>query len=404
MLNYNLNINSPLQQEKKNEDVRPEIYWNYSYSSSITRFPYISPFVSSSYATMSISAIASNCIAITTTNNANFTTDDQAPVTASLTGSNWPKSGSVTMSISVAGITYDPIAVNQFYSASFSASSTVYNSNPNITGSILTSSFKASEFYRFYVSASLVHNYSVAIPTGGLIQYLDASNPASYPGSGSIWYDISGYNHNMSASFGATFPTWDSSSQYFNFNGTNNVVSVYTTSSLSEYSMVVWAKLGSLIGTGSNGAYAIASGSERGAPTVGLQFDALEFGSRSDDTWEIATEQNTRDVVSTIPETNTNEFLMIAMTNNGISGSQKLYRGAGDQNPILIGSGSKGDAYLGTGSGSLLLVGSGYYTATGDKAPNYAPSGFYTGSIAGALFYNRVLSANEINDIWNAGI
>jgi hypothetical protein len=405
MLNYNLNINSPLQQQKKNEDVRPEIYWDYSYVTNLNRFPAIPPFVSSSYATMSINAAGSNCIAIATTNNNNFTSDDQVPVTASLTGSNWPKSGSVTMSISVAGITYDPLAVNQFYSASFSASSAVYNSNLSITGSIISSSFLASEFYRFYVSASLTHNYSVAIPTGGLIQYLDASNPASYPGSGSVWYDISGYNHNMSASFGGTFPTWDSSSQYFNFNGTNNVVSVYTTSSLSAYSMVVWAKLGSLIGTGSDGAYSISSGSERGAPTVGLQFDALEFGGPTD-SWQIATEQNQRDVPSAVTETNIDEFFMIAMTNAGLSGSQNLYRAVGQQPPTVVGNGNKGDVYLGTGSGSLLLVGSSYYTATAGPGsePGYGPDAFFTGSIAGTLLYNRVLSANEINDIWNAGI
>ena len=32
MLNYNLNLNASLRnEEKNNEDVRPEIYWNYSY-------------------------------------------------------------------------------------------------------------------------------------------------------------------------------------------------------------------------------------------------------------------------------------------------------------------------------------------------------------------------------------
>ena len=33
----------------------------------------------------------------------------------------------------------------------------------------------------------------------------------------------------------------------------------------------------------------------------------------------------------------------------------------------------------------------------------YAPEGFYTGSIIASLFYNRVLSADEITAIWNAG-
>ena len=30
------------------------------------------------------------------------------------------------------------------------------------------------------------------IPTNGLIQYLDTTELSSYPGSGSVWYDISG--------------------------------------------------------------------------------------------------------------------------------------------------------------------------------------------------------------------
>jgi hypothetical protein len=395
--------------DEHNEDVRPEIYWDYSYTTNLNRFPAVSPFVSSSYATMSISADNTNCTNVVSTNNSSFTTNAQSTVIPSLTGSNWPKSGSVTMSISVAGITYDPLAVNQFYSSSFSASSTVYNSNPSITGSILTSSFVASEFYRFYVNANLVHNYGVAIPTGGLIQYLDASNPASYPGSGSIWYDISGYNHNMSSSFGATFPTWDSSSQYFNFNGTSNAVSTYMTSSLSTYSMVVWAKIGDVsppTSSRAGGAYSIVSGSDSGQPSSGLQFDSLTYSETLDQRWEIATEQNQRDVYSNVTETDTTEFLMIAMTNAGLSGSQNLYRATSYQPPVIVNSdspspnyGNRGDSY----TGSLMIVGNRYYNVTG-SFQGYAPEGFYTGSIAGVLFYNRALSANEITDIWNAGI
>ena len=399
MLNYNLNINSPLQQEKKNEDVRPEIYWDYSYITNLNRFPAVSPFVSSSYATMSISAIGTNCIGIASTNNGNFTTDDQYPVTASLTGSRWPTSGSVTMSISVAGITYDPLAVNQFYSSSFSASALVYNSNPSITGSILTSSFLASEFYRFYVSGSLIHNYGVAIPSAGLIQRLDATNPASYPGSGSVWYDTSGYNHNMSASFGATFPSF--SNNTFNFNGTSNAVSTFITSSFSAYSMVTWTKLASLdppVSSSSGGAYSLTSGSGFGAPSTGHQFDSLTFDENRADKWEIATEQNARDVTSSLSETaaSLNEYVMISMTNAGLSGSQNLYR-----NSVLVATGSKGDSY--TNNKNLIIVGNRYYIPTGSEQ-GYAPEGFYTGSVVAALFYNRVLSSNEIKDIYDAGL
>ena len=35
-------------------------------------------------------------------------------------------------------------------------------------------------------------NYSPKIVTDGLVLYLDAANPKSYPGSGTTWYDLSG--------------------------------------------------------------------------------------------------------------------------------------------------------------------------------------------------------------------
>jgi hypothetical protein len=384
--------------DEHNEDVRPEIYWDYSYITNLNRFPAVPPFVSSSYATMSINAQNTNCINVVSTNNSSFTTNAQTTVIPSLTGSNWPTSGSVTMSISVAGITYDPLAVNQFYSSSFSASSTVYNSNLSITGSILTSSFVASEFYRFYIDANVIHNYGVAIPSVGLIQRLDASNPASYPGSGSVWYDTSGYNHNMSASFGATFPSF--SNNQFTFNGTSNAVSSFITSSLSTYSMVVWARLGTLTAPTSSmsaGAYSIASGSDAGQPSTGLQFDSLTFDENRQDKWEIATEQNERDVLSSVSETNINDYVMVSMTNAGVtgSGSQKLYR-----NSDLVATGSLGDSY--SAGKNLVLVGSRYYQPTG-SFEGYAPEGFFTGSIIAALLYNRVLSSSEIKDIYDAG-
>jgi len=389
MLNYNLNINSPLQQAKKNEDVRPEIYWNYSYFTIQERFPLIPAFISSSYATMSISGVGSNCTNITSINNNNFTTDDQAAITASLTGSNWPSSGSVTMSLSVAGITYDPLAVNQFYSASFSASSAVYNTNKSITGSIISTPFLASEFYRFYISGSVIHNFGVTIPRNGLIQQLDASNPASYPGSGSVWYDVSGYNHNMSSSFGATFPSY--SNNQFSFNGINNAVSTFITSSLSAFSMVVWQELGAIsinsqTSSLSGGAYSI---------TTGSAFDSLTYNESREESWEIATEQNGRDVKSSVSETpaSLNEYVMISMTNAGLAGSQKLYR-----NTDLVATGSNGSSY--PTNKNLVLVGSRYYSF---PEGFYAPEGFYTGSIVAALFYNRALSQEEITTIWNAG-
>jgi hypothetical protein len=154
MLNYNLNIIEPLKQDKKNEDVRPDMYWSFeSYASSSDS----SDLGELGFATMSIDAPQTNCIQVSNDDSGLFATDAQYPVTSSLTGSNWPITGSTTMSLYTAGITYDPSSVNQYYYAAVSASALDIYNNPNITGSILKNNYSASEFFRFYTEARIYH-------------------------------------------------------------------------------------------------------------------------------------------------------------------------------------------------------------------------------------------------------
>lgn len=153
MLNYNLNINSPLQQAKKNEDVRPPIYWDFH---SFTSASDNTDLNEGTYGFMSINAPNTNCIQVSVDSGNLFATDAQYPVTASITGSNWPSTGSVTMSLNTAALSYDPVTPNRFFSASFKASALDIYNNPNITGSKLINAFSASEFVRFYVSGSII--------------------------------------------------------------------------------------------------------------------------------------------------------------------------------------------------------------------------------------------------------
>jgi hypothetical protein len=55
----------------------------------------------------------------------------------------------------------------------------------------------------------------------GLILYLDAANPLSYPGSGDIWYDLSGQNAHAEAINSPTFIDSGSFS-YWSFDGTDD--------------------------------------------------------------------------------------------------------------------------------------------------------------------------------------
>jgi len=48
-------------------------------------------------------------------------------------------------------------------------------------------------------------SYQIPIITNGLVLNLDASNPSSYPGSGTIWYDISGNGFNSTLINGPTY-------------------------------------------------------------------------------------------------------------------------------------------------------------------------------------------------------
>lgn len=60
-----------------------------------------------------------------------------------------------------------------------------------------------------------------SIVTNGLILYLDASLPASYPGTGTTWFDLSGQDAHADA---VSMPTYvaDNARSYFDFNGTSH--------------------------------------------------------------------------------------------------------------------------------------------------------------------------------------
>jgi hypothetical protein len=222
MLNYNLNINSPLQQEKKNEDVRPPINWDFHSFASASDSTDLSE---RTFATMSINTPNTNCIQVSIDSGNSFTSDAQSQVTASVTGSNWPITGSTTMSLLSIGITYDPLAVDQYISASVSASGTQIIANPSISGSIITNKFLSSEFYRWYVSGSVVHiKGNVFNP---LVKVLATGSNSIYSnsqGTNTILNIVKNVNEPISMSIGYITGSQTSSFQYeYAFNITSSL-------------------------------------------------------------------------------------------------------------------------------------------------------------------------------------
>jgi hypothetical protein len=80
--------------------------------------------------------------------------------------------------------------------------------------------------------------------TNGLILHLDAANTASYPGTGTVWYDLSpsGYNYNLASAlaYQSTGP------KYMDLGGTfGGAASVNTSNPASpaEFTMMVWTRI-----------------------------------------------------------------------------------------------------------------------------------------------------------------
>lgn len=78
------------------------------------------------------------------------------------------------------------------------------------------------------------------IVTNGLVMYLDAANPLSYPGTGTTWRDLSGNSKNGTIS-GATYGSQNGG--VFNFDGVNDTISFGTGNTffpLTNFTIDLW--------------------------------------------------------------------------------------------------------------------------------------------------------------------
>jgi hypothetical protein len=79
-------------------------------------------------------------------------------------------------------------------------------------------------------------NYGTSIVMDNLIALVDAANPRSYPGSGSVWSDISQNGANTTLSGGYSY----SSTGTLTFNGLTAYGTMTTNRTLAECTMIAW--------------------------------------------------------------------------------------------------------------------------------------------------------------------
>jgi len=200
------------------------------------------------------------------------------------------------------------------------------------------------------------------IITNGLVMYLDADSPESYPGSGTNWYDLSNNNNNGVLNGGITYTT-NSGYGVIQLNGSGNYVSV---SSLNL----------------SSGNFTVIGGTRYTSTGGGRILSALN------NNWLLGHWNNSV----------ANYYSAGWVTGAGAGGTDtnwRIYAGTGNPTTGVY------SMYI---NGSLNVSGGG-----GSAGPNglsigahLGASEFSNGQVSFVLAYNRVLTQSEITRTYDA--
>lgn len=225
------------------------------------------------------------------------------------------------------------------------------------------------EQYRAVKSSTWPVVYSYV--TTGLVLDLDAGNPASYPGSGSTWKDLTGTVANGTL---YNSPTYNSANGgYFSFNGSNQYAAFPNSTALDNQSFTVevWIKTNN---TSQNGFWF-----EKGS--VNTQYSFFQEGAY------IKFRLNGGDYVNPYTPSYLNTSSWYQMVGTYTYGAEYIYA-----NTTLIGSNPTGIT-MNTNAGGMSI--GAYGGATGSS------SYFFNGNIAICRIYNRALSLAEIQKNYN---
>ena len=214
------------------------------------------------------------------------------------------------------------------------------------------------------------------ITTSGLILSLDAADKTSYPGSGTSWKDLSGNAYNATLTNGPTFSAANRGNIVFD--GVDDyVVTSNFTPNVTNKTLSGWVKLSSV--------------SQQGGGVINLQstdgstFDSIVY-NETNDGWGFGSNSFARTGWSGVKETSTNSWVYITATYENLS--YKIYR-----NGLLIYTLTSFNA-LNFNFSSQSVIG---YRHTGG-----ASGAYLSANIAICQIYNRVLSASEVLQNYNA--
>ena len=219
------------------------------------------------------------------------------------------------------------------------------------------------------------------IVTDGLKLWLDASNPLSYPGTGTLWSDLSGNGNNGTMINGVTYNA--ANGGVMSFDGVNDYVNTSNISQLDYNSpMTISAWINP---TNFTSFRAIISNSNpptshRGVSLFATDTGAMQFSLRNDIGGATI---NLLGVNSPTNSLISNQYQMVTVTYDGSSSSSgvKMYiNGQLVENTIVFNSLS-----------ATIL------SAIPFRVGSRALGNYFLGAINEPLIYNRALTAEEVN-------
>ena len=237
-------------------------------------------------------------------------------------------------------------------------------------------------------------SFSPKVVTDGLVLYLDAANTKSYPGSGTVWSDLSRSGNSGTLTNGPTFNSGNGGSIVFD--GTNDYIQSPSNSVLNfcnatndlPFSISTWCYINSLTNDfalynkGDNGDGALESYAS-GVSSTGKYGVTLYDTSGGNQSSAITT--------ANVP---TGTWVNLSHTYSGIGGNSGLI--------LYINGIAQATTNTGIGTYTRMRV-----QSTSLFLGSFGSTGFYrniksNGRYSIFQFYNRALTAQEIQQNYNA--
>ena len=217
--------------------------------------------------------------------------------------------------------------------------------------------------------------YYGGIVTNGLILDLDAAKRDSYPSSGTVWNDISGFQNNGTLINGPTFNSSNGGSIVFD--GVDDYVQCAGSFPLTSATIITWIRR-----NGSQVSFAGVFFTRGGSSITGLNFyyDTNKIG------YHWATSYYDFDSNLTIPDLT---WCMVALSVTSTAGILYLCQSSG------ITTATNTNSHPSIVLDNIKL-------AQDDTFPTFGIYRFFKGNIAISQLYNRALSSNEITQNFNA--